>query len=223
MGAPGRIDAHRALRAAQLLAPDRPFRVEVRGRLLFHPRGKALVQPDAVPPLHGHQVAEPLVRHLVRGGDVDSTPVGFGGQLRVDEQHALEAEDRAPVLHCAEEGVAAGARDQVELGQRVAHAEIVVVVGQHLRRRIEREACLGGQPARHDHAHVDALDRAVHALEVAAGKEQQVAAHARRLCACLLQCTTGNPHSTNTGCHTPGGRHRQEKSRENGQDGRRRG
>ena len=43
-----------------------PFRLPCRNRLRFHPGGKALVQPQIVPPFHGDHIAEPLVRHLVR-------------------------------------------------------------------------------------------------------------------------------------------------------------
>ena len=40
-------------------------REDVVGGKILHPRGKALVEPEVVPPLHGDQVAEPLVRELV--------------------------------------------------------------------------------------------------------------------------------------------------------------
>ena len=58
----------------------------------------------------------------------------------VEQQAALEEGDAAPVLHRAAE--AAGHRDQVELGQRIFRAEIVVVVGQQLDRVLERKAPL---------------------------------------------------------------------------------
>src|ERR1039458_3024824 len=38
---------------------DIPLRMHVGNGLVLHPRGKALVEPDVIPPLHRHQVAEP--------------------------------------------------------------------------------------------------------------------------------------------------------------------
>jgi hypothetical protein len=47
------------------LVPDPVLRVEyVRGEVL-HEAGEALVEPEVGPPLHGHQVAEPLVGRLM--------------------------------------------------------------------------------------------------------------------------------------------------------------
>ncbi len=47
------------------LVPDPVLGVEhVRGEVL-HEAGEALVEPEVGPPLHGHQVAEPLVGRLV--------------------------------------------------------------------------------------------------------------------------------------------------------------
>ena len=51
----------------------------------------------------------------------------------------FEGEDRAPILHRAEELRLAGAGDVVELGQREGRAEIVVVIGQDLRLGVERK------------------------------------------------------------------------------------
>ena len=50
---------------------------------------------------------------------------------RIEQQHVLEGIDRAPVLHRAEELAATGRGDVVELGQRVRHAEVIVVFAQH--------------------------------------------------------------------------------------------
>src|SRR5437870_8959775 len=46
--------------------PDFPLRVEMRGAFRAHPRGEAFVEPEVVPPRHGHEITKPLVRHLVR-------------------------------------------------------------------------------------------------------------------------------------------------------------
>ena len=63
------------------------------------PRRERLVEPQVVPPLHGHQVAEPHVRHLVQEdlGDLAALVVGRGAA----QQHAVAPGDAAPVLHGA--------------------------------------------------------------------------------------------------------------------------
>ena len=56
--------------------PELPVGVERVGALGAHPRGEALVEPEIVPPGHGHEVAEPLVGRLV-GDDLENAlPAG---------------------------------------------------------------------------------------------------------------------------------------------------
>ena len=47
-------------------------------RLVFHPGGEALVQPQIVPPGHGDEITEPLVSHFVRYRDEDVLFVSVG-------------------------------------------------------------------------------------------------------------------------------------------------
>ena len=65
------------------------------------PGGEGLVEPEVVPPLHRHEVAEPHVRHLVED---ELRP---DGALRVGrgsaEELAVAVGDAAPVLHRAAE------------------------------------------------------------------------------------------------------------------------
>ena len=91
------LEGRRALEAEG--RPPLPVGPEgVAGRDL-HEGGEGLVQPDAVPPLHRHEVAEPHVGELV-GDDVgDVLQLGLGGRRRVDEQDALAEGDAAEVLH----------------------------------------------------------------------------------------------------------------------------
>ena len=93
------------------------------------PGGEGLVEPEVVPPLHRHEVAEPHVRHLVED---ELRP---DGALRVGrgsaEELAVAVGDAAPVLHRAAE---------------VGHEDLVVAL---LRERVaeplaeEREALPG--------------------------------------------------------------------------------
>lgn len=86
---------------------------------VLHEAGEALVEPQLVPPLHRHQVAEPLVRQLVRdhlfrsdrieslANQFESPHLGrllhvLGGRLAdVVEQQYVAVGDEAPVLHGA--------------------------------------------------------------------------------------------------------------------------
>ena len=67
-----RVEPERRAILPGFVDSDLPFRMERGERLVGHPRGESFVQPDVVPPRHRHEVAEPLVRHLVRhdGRDV---------------------------------------------------------------------------------------------------------------------------------------------------------
>jgi hypothetical protein len=53
----------------------------------------------------------------------------------IEQQPALEEGDAAPVFHRPTE--AAGNRNQIELGQRIGEAEIVVVIGEQRYRGVE--------------------------------------------------------------------------------------
>ena len=138
-GAPG-IEAHGDLLLLVAVEPGLPLRIEMLGRLHLHPGGEALVEPEIVPPAHGDEIAEPLVRDLMGEDAEDAAARGVGARRRVEQQPALEEGDGAPVLHGAAE--AAGHRDQVELGQRIPDAEIVVEVAQQVDRAVERETAL---------------------------------------------------------------------------------
>lgn len=67
--------------------------------LVAHVLGEGLVQPDVVPPLERHQIAEPHMGHLVGDHDAAGLAFGVGDGGAVDE---LVAEgDQAGVLHGA--------------------------------------------------------------------------------------------------------------------------
>ena len=92
------------------------------------------------------------MRHLVGDDTEDAAPRAVGIGRGIEQQPALEEGDAAPVLHRAAE--AAGHRDQVELGQRIFDAEIIVEPGQQLDRAVERELSLRGLAGRGDDADV---------------------------------------------------------------------
>lgn len=60
---------------------------------------EAFVEPESVPPLHGHKVAEPLVGELVADRPGDGLLGGGGGGCLVHQQPGLSVGDAPPVLH----------------------------------------------------------------------------------------------------------------------------
>ncbi len=83
------------------------------------PGGEGLLQPEVVPPAHGHQVAEPHVRQLVQDR-VPPVVAGGGGDLAA-EQVLVAQGDAADVLH--RPAVVLRHEDLVVLAERVANAE----------------------------------------------------------------------------------------------------
>jgi len=160
------------------LEPGLPFGVEHIGGMDLHPARETLVEPEIVPPVHRHQIAEPLMRHLMRDDGKDTLAVGLGRAGGVEQQAGLRIEDGAPILH----GIAlkrAGRGNQIQLGQRIGRAEPAIVEMQQSRRLIERIGALGTVPALDHHADIDAIDLAMNALQIAHAKEEQIARHAR--------------------------------------------
>ena len=90
-------------------------RNDVGGRHL-HERGERLVEPDAVPPAHGDQVAEPHVGQLVVDHVGHALQLLLRGALRVHQQQHLPEGDAAQVLHRSEGEVGHG--DEVDLVAR---------------------------------------------------------------------------------------------------------
>ncbi len=87
-----------------------------------HEVGEGLLQPQVVPPAHGHQVAEPHVRHLVQD-DVGPALVGGVGDLRAEDELLAEG-DAAGVLHRAD--VVLGDKGLVVLAEGVRVVELLV-------------------------------------------------------------------------------------------------
>ena len=54
--------------------PHPPFGVQCINRHVFHHIGKAFIEPQVVPPLHGNQIAEPLMAELVRDNRSNEAP-----------------------------------------------------------------------------------------------------------------------------------------------------
>ena len=161
------------------LRPHLPLRIEVVDRLVAHPRCERLVEPEVVPPLHRHEVAEPHVRHLVRDDFQYPLLRLRRGVLRVVEQCGLAVGDRAPVLHRARCEVRHG--DMVHLRQGIRDAEVVVHVAERGDAVLQREAAQLLLTPRCPDPHERAVLRvAFDARHVAHDEREQVGGHRGR-------------------------------------------
>ena len=75
--------------------PDVPIGAPVGDRAELDPGGEGLVEPEIVPPLHGDEVAEPLVGDLVRDDEGDTLLGSDRGGGGIAEQGGLAEEDGA--------------------------------------------------------------------------------------------------------------------------------
>ena len=104
----------------------------------LHERGERLVEPDAVPPAHRHEVAEPHVGEFV-GDDVgDELLLVLGAGGRIDEHHVLAERDAAEVLHGA--GREVGECDEIDLVARIGDAVVLLEPAQAEGADIERRS-----------------------------------------------------------------------------------
>ncbi len=94
----------------------------------LHERGECLVEPDAVPPAHGHEVAEPHVGQLVCDHVGHQLAFVLGACGRVDQQQALTERDASEVLHGA--GGEIGQCHQVDLVSGVGDAVVLLEPSQ---------------------------------------------------------------------------------------------
>ena len=137
-----------------------PRVVELGGRderAVGHVLGERLVEPQVVPPLHRHEVAEPHVRHLVADRVGARQVLGAARGAGEDE---LVAERHAPrVLHRAR--VELGNEHLVVLAERVSDAEQLVVVVERLARHGEHLVGLRLEPVAQRGARVQREGNAV--------------------------------------------------------------
>ncbi len=118
------------------------------------------------------------MRHLVRQHEEDAAPRGVRIGCGIEQQPAFEKGDAAPVLHGAAEP--AGHRDQIELGQRIFHAEIVVEPGEQFHCVVERKAPLFALARGGDHADGDVIGLRREPFEFARREHEQIGRHFRR-------------------------------------------
>ena len=115
--------------------PALVLRLEVVQAAKGHVGRERLVQPDAVPPAHGHEVAEPHVCDLVLDHPGDALELVAGRMSGVGEQRGLTEGRTSEVLHRTPGEV--GDRDQVELVAWEGLAKVLGVVPERVRAGFE--------------------------------------------------------------------------------------
>ena len=177
MGRPARVLGQSLLFPERFAQPHSPAWVEALGGLARHPRGETLVQPQVVPPGHRDEVAEPLVRDLVRDDAVDALLLAQR-IFRVVQEAAFVVGDRPPVFHRA--AYATGKRDLVQLGQRVRLAEVAVVIAHDLLGRLHRVACALALAFHGVDAEPDSIDAVFQEIHLSDEERHQIRRHGHR-------------------------------------------
>ncbi len=125
-----RVQRHRLIEPRSSPQAFLPSWIEMRARLDFHPGCERFVEPDLFPRRGGDQVAEPLMRDLVRD-DVEHIALHVKrAARRIEQNRVFRIRDQAPVLHRAVADTGHG--KLIEFGQRIAHPEILGEVRHHL-------------------------------------------------------------------------------------------
>ena len=148
--------------------------------LVGHPGGERLVEPEVVPPDHGDEIAEPLMRELVRDHLSDALLHVERRGLRIEQERHFPERDGRGVLHRARLEV--GNSDLVQLAVRVRLAEVVLEErqdGPGAFLRESRQVLLGGNRPGAD-GHV-ADDHRFAGSQLPGADRDQVARERRRL------------------------------------------
>jgi hypothetical protein len=142
-----RVVRHRVERALEPVQVGEEFGFQRRGRLALRPARERLVEPDVVPPGDGREIAEPLVRDLVRR-HVEDRALHAGRRGRIEPQQRIAEHDQAGVLHRA--GGEIRRAEQVELVERERLLRVVFEEIDDCRRLAQDPAQLRCGAARPD-------------------------------------------------------------------------
>ncbi|GBD27086.1 hypothetical protein HRbin30_02430 [bacterium HR30] len=99
MGGHQSVELKGALEGSNEVAPEIPLRVELSSDLGTNERGERLVEPQIVPPSHGHQVAPPHVSEFVGCRGENGFARANGGSLRVGRNHGEPVGNGPWVFH----------------------------------------------------------------------------------------------------------------------------
>ena len=146
--------------------PPLPLRLPRIDRQHLHERREGLVQPETVPPRHGHEVAERHVGDLVGDHVGDALELVVGGRLLVDQEERREVRDG----------------EEVELVARIRHPVVPLEEVQREDRRLlaePRQRRLAGHAPDPDRRRPD--HHGVGRLQVAHDERHQVRGHDDRV------------------------------------------
>ena len=172
------VDVKSATAAADVLQIEIPVWLDFFQRLAGHPGGKSFVQPDVVPPFHGDEIAEPLVRHLVRDHAGDAFLQVHRTLLVVNKKNHFAEGNAAGVLHCA--GGEIRQADQIKLPVWILDTEIIVVILQDVACHLQSEGAHFFFAGGCIHADRNAVGFAFDVLKIAHHQRGQVGRHLRR-------------------------------------------
>mmetsp|Transcript_98792 Transcript_98792/g.247629 ORF Transcript_98792/g.247629 Transcript_98792/m.247629 type:complete len:247 (+) Transcript_98792:1519-2259(+) len=166
------------LLCAYVRLPDLPLRMQGVRRERLHPICKAFVKPQVVPPLHGDQIAKPLVSKLMGDDRADPLLLRRGDCLLVAQERYFAVRHQAPILHrpCGKVWNC----DHVHLRERVGDAEEFVVKLQGIDAAPERVAAsVGASRAAKYPGQCAILGRSPNVLELANAESEEIGAHLR--------------------------------------------
>ena len=104
---------------------------------------------------------------------------GFSrGGRGVEQEPRFVVGDPAPVLHRSAKS--ARDRDVIELGQRIRHAKVIVVVSENLLRAIKRVAALLRFVLCRNHAVIHVLEPGGKRIQLARAQDVEITRHRRR-------------------------------------------
>jgi len=98
-----RVDAQRSGGVAHVVQLEIPSGFHDSMGLLDIQVAKSFVQPDVIPPLHGDEIAKPLMCHLVGNHAGNRLLQTAGAVLLVDLQKNLAESDASRIFHGARE------------------------------------------------------------------------------------------------------------------------
>lgn len=174
-----RIQGQGALQGVDdIRLPDLPLGEEAVARVPGHPGGETLVEPEAIPEVHGDQVTEPLVGQLVLDGLGNTLLAGGTAGLLIQQHVHDTVGDQTPVLHGTSAEVGHG--DHVHLGQGELVIERLLVEGQSAGGQVQGEATVLNILIRGSiDTDGDAESLRLDVVEVADNEGEQVSRHDR--------------------------------------------
>ena len=154
------------------------FGIDLHHDLVAHPLRERFVEPEIVPPLHGHEISEPHVRQFVGRESRERSALGDAHALRVEEKILVGVRDGARVLHRTVDVFGDG--EKIEFVERIAPSEIALQAGQDRREDVDDGSGETALPLHGHDAGRDGSARHGREFEVANRDREQIRRERRR-------------------------------------------